>query len=133
MTSEPSCYYASCNGTPKWAVTSMTRTKQPDGNPLKLYTCDNHYTNLTSDLRKAVTRYTLEPIGGPHMVAPTTPEEDFKDLVKDRSTFYKVFTCAAVIVVGVVIGPPMFVYYGVKWLGTSILSRLGWKGQARNG
>lgn len=125
MTSNPACFYSACGDAPKWAVTSMAQTKQPDGKPLLLYTCDNHYGTLTNNLRNAGTKYVLAPINGPHMVppideAPATPEEALENKFKGRSIIFKAFVYPMITIVMVLIGPFMLVYYGCKWL-------LGWR------
>jgi len=116
-----SCYYSSCDSPPKWGVASSVKQKNPDGSDLTLYTCNDHYNNLTSNMTKAGTRYTLFPVGGPHMVLPTTPEEKLDDFIKYRSFLYKAFIYTTIIMVGIVVGPFLVVYYG----GQLVLGRLG--------
>ncbi len=120
------CYHASCKTTPKWGVSSSVKQKNPDGSDLTLYTCDVHYNVLTTDLKTAGTRYTLFPIGENHMVPPMTPEEAFEELIRERSIFYKAFTYSAVVLVGIVIGPPILLYYGVRWCAQWIYGK--WRG-----
>jgi len=129
MPSQTSCYYSNCDHVTKWEIASSVAKRNPDGSPLTLYTCDEHYDTLTRDLRKAGTRYTLSPVNGPHIVPPMTPEENFEEMVKDRSFFYKAFVYSTVVLVGIVIAPFMLIYYGSKWL----MAKAGWQGQARNG
>jgi hypothetical protein len=129
MPSQACCYYSNCDQVAKWEIASSVAKRNPDGSPLTLYTCDEHYENLTGDLRKAGTPYTLSPVNGPHMVPPFTPEENFDELIKNRSIFYKAFTYIAVALVGIVIAPFMIIYYGGKW----VLANGDWQKQDRDG
>jgi len=132
MTSQVTCYYSNCDSSTKWAVASSVAHRNPDGSPLSLYTCDDHYSNLTNNLRRAGTKYTLSPINGPHMTPPEglAPEMapvgeyeiEFSSLIKHRSIPYKVGVFIAITLTVIIIGPPMLIYYGAK----SLLARLGW-------
>ena len=55
------------------------------------------------------------------MVQPMTSEERFQEALRGRSIFYKGFVYSCVAVVGIVIGPFLFIYHG----GQMILGRLG--------
>jgi hypothetical protein len=123
MTSPPqSCYYASCESTPKWGVSSQVKRKNPDGSDLTLFTCDSHYDDLTGKLRSVGTKYSLFPVNGPHMVSPEEAEvtgdasaqpgmyPDFKTMIG------KVLFAGTCYIVALIIGPFVILYYGGKWI-----------------
>jgi hypothetical protein len=124
MTSEKSCYYSGCALTPKWGVTSGAKARQPDGSPLTLFACDGHYSEITGDLRQAGTKYTLFPINGPHIVSPCdhkcdnedNPFESYEQELSKMPLPLRIVVTGATFAVMIVIGPPMIVYYTIKWV-----------------
>lgn len=121
VTVDKTCYYAFCEFTPKWGVSSKAEVKNPDGSDLTLYTCDTHYDDLTGKLRSVGTKYNLFPVNGPHMVAPREEPtvDDFKDpdaLPEPRTRLGRFLLNAACVVVGIIIGPFILIYYASRWL-----------------
>jgi hypothetical protein len=126
MTSLPqTCYFAGCQLQPKWVVASSVKQKNPDGSDLSLSTCDHHYDTLTKDLRKAGTKYALLPINGPHIVMPEVndnpkaepPPASFRDLDYEPETkLGKLLFNTTCVVVAVVIGPFIILYYAGRWI-----------------
>lgn len=132
MTSRRECYYSNCNTAPKWGVSSSVQTKNPDGTPLTLYACDEHYDPLTTKMREAGTRYSLFPINGPHMVIPSgcgcddheseraKADQVYEDELARMPWPARVLVNVAVAGVVLLIGPFMLLYFGGRWL-------LGWR------
>ena len=125
MTSQTKCFYSGCTASPKWGISSSVKHKNPDGSPLTLYACDGHEGTLTAQMRDAGTKYTLFPVGGPHMVPPRdcvaqTPEELFEQSMRELHPVFRHVINGVCLVVGLVIGPFLLAYYGGKWL-------LGWR------
>lgn len=125
MTSQTKCFYSGCATDPKWGISSSVKRKNPDGSPLTLYACDGHEGTLTAQMRAAGTKYTLFPVGGPHMVPPCDCIEPTSEEVFERSMqgFHPVLRFAinvVCIVVGLVVGPCLLLYYGGRWI-------LGWR------
>jgi hypothetical protein len=120
MTSQPGCYHGNCRIPPKWGISSSVRLRNPDGSPLTLFACDDHYGDLTTDLRAAGTRYSIFPIGGPHVVSLPTAEEEIEDKLKNSSLLSRIALNSAVAVAAIVVAPFLLAYYGGRWL-------LGWR------
>ena len=121
MTSNPACFYVDCSDAPKWAVTSMTQVKQPDGKPLILYTCDDHYGTLTNNLRNAGTKYILSPVSVPVVVPsaddpPPAIEEEFEEQLRKAPLIPRLFFKGIIIIAGIIVGPFVLLYYGAKWI-----------------
>jgi len=139
MTSPPSsCYSASCDVSPKWGVASSVKHKNPDGSDLTLYTCDVYSKDLTGELRGAGTKYTLFPINGPHIVAPPcvgagehmvhfepVPIETPEGYPEPTTKLGKALFVGTCVVVGIIIGPFILVYYLGLWLS-------GWRPPAED-
>lgn len=96
--------------------------KNPDGTDLTLLTCDSHYSKLTTDLKRAGTRYTLSPICNHHTVPPIIVDEivDSTAPSGQKSSVRKTLLYVAVLVVGAIISPFILLYYAGKWI-------LGWR------
>ena len=125
MTSQTRCFYSGCAADPKWGVSSSVTHKNHDGSPLTLYACDGHEGTLTSQMRDAGTKYTLFPVGGPHMVLPCdciepTPEEVFEISMRSYHPILRFAINGVCVVVALVVGPFILLYYGGKWA-------LGWR------
>lgn len=118
------CYYSNCNSEPNWGVASSVELKNADGSPLVLYSCDEHYYTITTDMRQAGTRYTLFPLTDKLRAQITqrvalsivNPEETIRAL----PFVLRVLAYSLTSVIFVVLVPPMTVYFGIRWL-------LGWR------
>jgi len=121
MTSQPGCYHSDCGFTPKWGIMSSVPLRNPDGTPLTLFACDDHYGALTGQLMEAKTRYSLYPINGPHIVSPHECEPPSGSIPPDepqspKTTLGMIFFFGACVAVGTIIAPFMILYYGGKWV-----------------
>lgn len=123
MASEKSCYYSGCDRTAKWGVVSGAPARQPDGSPLTLYACDDHYSGITGDLRQAGTKYSLFPINGPHIVSPCehacseqTDHESYERAIAEMPWPARFLVSGATFAVMVIIAPPVIFYYTIKYL-----------------
>jgi len=115
MTSQRSCFYSGCSKDPKWGVSSSVEQRDQNELPLTLFACDEHESGLTSRMREAGTRYSLFPVGGPHMVAPCEhpPASDQTNGVSAMRRLTINLICA---IVGIVIAPFLLLYLGGKWM-----------------
>jgi hypothetical protein len=119
MTSRKSCFYSGCNESPYWAVASSVKQKNPDGSPLVLLTCDEHYSSLTSQLIKAGTPYSLWPLEEPrreHSSTTQTYEEAYQIYCKTHSWPIRTGLKALVFAVAVLITPFLIIYLGFQWI-----------------
>lgn len=102
--SHATCFYPNCDLSPSWEVESLVEKKNPDGSLLSLLTCDDHYGTITSDLRKAGTRYVLHPLG--EAAAQTSQGRPH--------IIFRLVVTALTVAVALVIGPFIIAYYGAK-------------------
>ena len=115
MTSKSKCFYSDCSTSPSWGVESSAAPSNPDGTPWYLFACDEHEERLTADLRRAGTRYSLFPVIGPPIM-PTTDVISYEEEFKKLPRFERWFVTSVTVVVTLIIGPPMLLYYGIRWL-----------------
>jgi len=127
MAFQRSCYYSNCDTSPNWGIKSSAEVGTPNNSPLTLLSCDDHYGELTVELRDAGTRYTLFPITD----APATrslgsaplasaPEDDHPQKISKGSRIGRLVVNMIAILVGLIIAPFLIVYLGGKWF-------LGWR------
>lgn len=111
----------------------MAKVKNPDGSHLTLFACDDHYRDITSEMRRVKTKYSLFPINGPHVVPPpncclpesgpppdTQAEDEIEQKIASLPVPLRILFEGACFVVMLVVGPFMLLYYGGKWI-------LGWR------
>jgi len=105
MASQVRCFYPGCVVSPKWSIESTVKQRNPDGSPLTLQTCDDHYNDITSDMRRAGTRYVLHPID-------QKPEDQKED--PQCPLAVRLLLAGVTVVIALIIGPFIVAYYGVK-------------------
>jgi len=121
-----SCYFNNCAQPPRWAL-STEHSKLPDGQTFHLYTCDEHFRDLTNDCRKAGTRYRLTPLEERTPEVEQRPEEPRVDERKDRAFLgslpwpIRALAILVVIIIGLTITPLVIGFYLFKSLF------FGWK------
>jgi len=122
MTSQRTCFYSGCSKVPKWGISSSVERKDQDGAPLTLFACDEHEGGLTAHMRQAGTRYSLFPVGGPHMIAPAdlAPENahtaQLEHQASKLSGARRLAFNLVCIAVTIVITPFLLLYLGGKWM-----------------
>ncbi|MGD9726561.1 MAG: hypothetical protein AB7L09_01205 [Nitrospira sp.] len=124
MTSKRGCFYAGCKTSPSWGVESAApAAKNPDGTPISILACDDHEQVLTADMRRAGTRYSLFPVIGPPITSGQEQQDRQAEDTEDYDVSYEEaldslpwHVRALVNIVSVLIGPPMLIYYGIKWI-----------------
>lgn len=118
MTSKPTCFYADCETSPSWGVESAAAPKNPDGSPWHMFACDDHEQVLTSDLRRAGTKYSLFPVIGPPIAPHKCPsiEDSYEKEFQRLPPFQRALINGASTLVTVLIAPPILIYYGVRWI-----------------
>jgi hypothetical protein len=83
-----------------------------------MLTCDDHEQVLTSDMRRAGTKYRLFPVIGPPIGCPRhrSPEDSYEAAFNELPAFERALINCATAAVTLIIAPPMLLYYGVKWV-----------------
>jgi hypothetical protein len=121
-----SCYYNNCAQPPRWAL-STEHSKLPDGQTFRLYTCDEHFRDLTNDCRKAGARYRLTPLEDKAPEAEQKSEGPIAEEKQDRAFLgglpwpIRVLAILVVVIIGLAITPLVIGFYLFKSLF------FGWK------
>ena len=127
MASKRKCFYSGCATSPSWGVESAAAPKNQDGSPWYLLACDEHEEALTTDMRRAGTKYALFPVIGPPDVPKECQhrielfdEDTYESELKKLPPFTRVVINGVTFLIAVIITFPVLLFYGVGWI-------LGWR------
>lgn len=120
MTSQVRCYHGNCPVKATWGISSGVKQKNPDGSPLTVYVCEDHYNHLTYALREAGTRYSIFPLTGDHPAVAATAaagqKEHPKYSLRDRALIIRIVVGGLTVIVAALITPFLVLYFGGRWL-----------------